>query len=300
MPLFKFGDVRPTEDQCLENLFNTRFGNKLCSKCKKESKFYRVKGRPCYECGHCGYQLYPKKDTIMEKSTISIGTWLEVIFLMVSDVNRISAIQMGRYIGEDTRTARRMCRKIREEMAKDNLEQLSGTIEVDETYIGGDLKNKKNHERWKNKKNSHRNKFLVMGILQRGTRLKLRYVKDTSEEILNGQITANVQAGSTIYSDENAVYKKLPDLGYKHDFVTHKKKEYVRGNITTNGIENVWSIMKTDMRNTFVRISTFYVQNYLYEYEFRYNNRNETNLTRFLKLTDSIGFDLSSYFNQDI
>lgn len=279
----------PTEDQCLENLFKTQFGGKPCPKCPNGTKYYRVKNRPCFECGTCGNHIHPRHGTIMEKSRTPITKWLEAIFYMVNDKSRISANKMAVDIGVSYECAHRMMMKIREVMQNDNLDLLSGIIEVDETYVGGKIKNKRRHQR--KMLHSHSNKTIVMGMVQRHGRAKFRVVEDTSGKVLNGQILEHVAKGSTIYSDENAVYKKLPKLGYNHDFITHSRGEYGRGDVTTNRIENCWMLIKNSIRGTHKRLKGKHLQTYLYEAEFQYNNRNESNLAKFFKVAKLVGFD---------
>lgn len=225
----------------------------------------------------------------MEKSRTPITKWLEAIFYMVNNKSRISASKIAVDIDVSYECAHRMMMKIREAMQNDNLDLLSGIIEVDETYIGGKIKNKRRHER--KMLHSHSNKTIVMGMVQRNGRAKFRVVTDTSGKVLNGQIVEHVEKGSTIYSDENAVYKKLPTLGYSHDFITHSKGEYGRGDVTTNRIENCWMLIKNSIRGTHKRLKGIHLQTYLYEAEFQYNNRNETNLAKFLKVAKLVGFD---------
>ncbi len=291
----RFIENLPNEDQCLENLFKNRFGGKPCPKCAKETKYYRVKNRPCYECGNCGKQIHPRRGTIMEKSKTPVAKWLEAIFYMVNDKSRISSSKMAVDIEVSYKCSHRMMMKIREAMQNDNLDLLSGIIEVDETYIGGMIKNKRRHQR--KMLNSHSNKTIVMGMVQRNGRAKFRVVADTSGKILNGQIVKHVAKGSTVYGDENAVYKKLPTLGYCHDFITHGKGEYGNGDVTTNRIENCWMLIKNSIRGIHKRLKGRHLQTYLYEAEFQYKNRNETNLNRFLKVARLIGFDLEQNIN---
>jgi transposase len=282
----------PDEDTCLDNLFVSRFGGKPCSKCQQHTKFYRIKGRKCFQCDSCLHQVYPMKGTIMERSTTELRKWLTVIHEMMVAKTGVSMVEISIRIGVTYKCAFRMCHKIRSAMADDNLGELAGIIEVDETYVGGKRRNKAK----KPKFNSNANKIIVMGIYQRSGNIKLCVVGNTGEDDLIPFITSNVVVGSTIYSDENAVYKKLPGYGYLHKYITHKNEEWARGPVTTNRIEGCWSRFKNTIRGTYVHISGQYMESYLREYEFRHNNRKETNLQKFLILTGLIGFDLSEAF----
>lgn len=276
----------PDNDTCLGHLFRVRFGGKPCEKCGEKSKHHKINGRKCFQCSNCLHQIYPMKDTIMENSTTDIRKWMLAIYFMVSSKNGISAKEIQRHISVTYKCAWRMCHKIRETMAEDNLDVLFGTIEVDETYVGGKLQNRSKDKNF----NYHSNKTIVLGMYQREGKLKLRVVENTSQNELLPIITSQIAKFSTVYSDENAVYKKLPKYDYKHSYITHKKKEWARGDITTNRIEGCWSRFKNTIRGTYISVDKKHMENYLREFEFRHNNKKEPSLTRFLKVAEFIGF----------
>lgn len=290
--LEKFVLQMPNEDVCLENLFKVNFTFDRCPKCENHSKYLRVKGRKCFQCNNCLNQIYPMESTIMKNSTTEIRKWLMVMFLMAHSKNGISAKEISSSVDVTYKTAWRMVHKIRELMSNDNLGVLSGIIEIDETFVGGRLRNK---ERSKNF-NPFTNKMVILGMYQRGGKIKTRLVENTSKESLLPVILDKIKNGATVYSDENGTYKNLPSLGYHHDFITHKKKEWGRGEVTTNRIEGVWSNLKNIIRGTYRHFKPKYAENYLREHEFRLNNRKETNLERFLKLSRFAGFELEKFY----
>lgn len=283
----------PDNDSCLENLFMIRFGRKPCEKCGQHTKFYRIKKRKCFQFPSCQHQVYPMKGTIMENSTTDLRKWMGAIYHMVISKNGISAKEMQRHIKVTYKCAFRMCHKIRGVMEEDNLGILRGTVEVDETYIGGKLQNREKDPKF----NFLSNKTIVLGMYQWNGKIKLRKVKNTGQNDLFPHITTLVETGSTIYSDEHAPYKKLPNEGYKHDFITHKKKEWARGKVTTNRIEGCWSRFKNTIRGTYISIGAEHMESYLREVEFRNNNRKLTTLERFLKVLGFVGFDFQRNLN---
>lgn len=125
------------EDDCLELVFNNRYGNTThCPSCTKKTTFYRVRDRKCYSCQFCGYQLHPLAGTIFHKSPTPLKLWFYAIFLFSASKNGVSAKELQRLLGVTYKTAWRMAKQIRLLM-RDDGDKLDGTVEVDETYIEG-------------------------------------------------------------------------------------------------------------------------------------------------------------------
>lgn len=230
--------------------------------------------------------------TIFENSSTPLRDWLTAIFFMVNCKNGTSAREISGLIGVTYKCAWRMCHKIREAMALDNLGELSGIIEIDETFIGGKKKNRTGSKKF----NPFTNKATVLGIYQRNGRLKTCLVKNTSKKSLLPPIQARVKTGSTIYSDENSVYKSLPKLGYSHDYVTHKDYQWANFDVTTNRIEGCWSRLKNSIRGVYIHFSQKHMEKYLREFEFRHNNRKKGNLTKFLRVCELVGFEFDDFY----
>ena len=135
----------PNDDVCLEHLMRVRYGKRhKCQSCQRIAHYYRVAGRRCYECEHCGYQVYPTAGTPFEQTRTPLTDWFFVMFLFAASRNGVAAKEVQRQLGVTYKTAWRMCHKIREHMGKvDGDRPLGGAgreapvVEVDEFYIGG-------------------------------------------------------------------------------------------------------------------------------------------------------------------
>ena len=253
----------PNDDTCLDYIFNQKYGKTYqCTACHKTG-FYRVKKRKCYACAWCGQQIHPTAGTIFHKSSTKLTNWFYALFLASQSKNGVSAKALERQLGVTYKCAWRIARKIRELMSQEGGDMLSGTIEVDETYIGG----------YKRGGQGGKGKVPVLGIVERKGEIRTKKIEGRhTHEILN-EIRKNVEKDTLIMSDQFGVYKKTKRLGYKHLAVNHWKKEFVRGNVHTNTIEGFWSQLKRSIDGTYHSISPKYLQAYLDEFAFRYNLR---------------------------
>lgn len=114
MDLSRFLELFPSSDACLDYL-KERFypDGASCPKCRKRTKFHRLKSRPAYSCQYCGHQVHPTSGTIFERSTTSLQLWFWAIYLVSSTRCKIPAKQLQRETGVAYKTAWRMLREIR-------------------------------------------------------------------------------------------------------------------------------------------------------------------------------------------
>lgn len=255
----------PDDESCFNYIFNLKFGKDfICPKCQLVGKWYRVRNRKIYSC-QCGYNLYPCKDTIFEKSRTSLQLWFYAIYLFSTSRHGVAAKELQRQLGVTYKTAWRMANKIRKHMIQiEDKTQLSGVIEVDETYVGG--KKRKGYGRGTTK-------TPLVGIVERGGRVKTRVVGNVGRKALEREVRDHVEKGSLIYSDEWYSYNQLDRHGYEHQTIKHSTKEYVRGAVHTNTIEGYWSRLKNSIRGTHIFVSKKYLHSYAAEFDFRYNRR---------------------------
>lgn len=263
----EFNEQFPDDDACLDAIFAMRYGDvDTCPKCGVVgTRFYHVKGRKCYACMHCGYQLHPLSQTIFHKSSTSLVSWFYVMFKFSNSKNGVAALEVQRDLGVTYKCALRMCRQVRKLMEQDD-DMLGGDghiVEMDETYIGGKHKMKQGRGK----------KQIVFGAVERYGRAKIKHVKSAGARVLLPEIQSMVVPHAQIFTDEWSAYKTLGRRGYSHTTVNHSRLEYVRGNVSTNAAEGFWSQLKRSIDGTYHAVSPRYLQYYLDEFSFRYSHR---------------------------
>ena len=153
--------------------------------------------------------------------------------------------------------------------------KFSGQIEADETYIGGKARNMHVEKRAKKITGTGgKDKTAVMGILERGGKVRTKVVDNTKKKTLQSEIREHVLAGSALFTDALKSYEGLDE--FQHEVVDHAV-EYVRGEVHTNGLENFWSLLKRGLSGTYVSVEPFHLFRYLDEQAFRYNHRQGLN-----------------------
>lgn len=271
MTLKQFQSKYPTDDACLEHLFETRYGTEpVCPKCGQIDTFHRLAKMPAFTC-NCGHHIHPMAGTPFQDTRTALTTWFHVMFLFCASRNGVSAKEVQRQTGVTYKTAWRMCRLIRSYMGwVDGDAPLggkgAGSIEIDKAFIGG--KDKAGFD----------DKAIVVGMVERGGEVITRIVDNKTSAEVVPHILSNVKAGSTVYTDEGRSFAPLAEYGYTHDTVNHFKKEYVRGPVHTNSIEAFWANVKRSISGTYVSVSKKHLQTYLREFEFRYNLRKHPHL----------------------
>ncbi len=255
-----------------------------CPHCKNE-KVYQKKDRlKVFDCNFCGRSFSIFKDTIFEKTSTDLQKWFFSIHLVLNAKKGISALQLQREIGVTYKTAWRVLHQIRQAMEDRNNEDFFDTIvEIDETYIGGKprKKNKRDDDEPPLKRGRGTKKTPIVAVVDREERKVFAKVanpnkkgqKLTGRQLIN--ILNQVCSGKnvTVISDEFKGYDKLKGTNYIHFRVDHTKM-FVDGDIHTNAVESFWAIVKRAFYGTYHRISVKYLQEYINEISFRYNNRN--------------------------
>jgi transposase-like protein/IS1 family transposase len=277
------------DNVCIEFVAALRWSDSkpVCPACEgREHSFLST--RKIWKCKACKKQFSVKYNTIFEDSPLGLDKWLTAIWMIANCKNGISSYEIHRALGITQKSAWFMLHRIRLAMEVGSIEKLSGTLEADETYIGGDAKNMHVKERKRRVKTagSPAHKSAVLGMVQRQGRVSAKVVVSRDAETIRNFVTERAEPGSHIMTDEWRGYHNLHDL-YVHSVVNHAI-EYVRENVHTNSIENFWSLLKRSIKGTYVSVAPEHLQAYIEEQSFRYNERKGTDLTRFLGMIKSI------------
>jgi len=272
-----------TEEQCLAYLEASRWPKGVrCPICgaKEISKITRKstgknKATKLYQCleKSCKQQFSAKTGTIFHDSHLPLNKWFTAIALMVDAKKGMSAMQLQRHLGVNYRTAWYLSHRIREAMDEPGGLKLTGTVEIDETYIGG------KHRGHKGKLKS---KDVVLGIRQRGGPLKLVQIKDNKAGTLYEAIAKHVDAKDTkhIVTDDAGAYNfRLTKFhNVRHSKIKHSRKEYVKGEVHTNTVESAFSLLKRAVIGTYHQLSIKHLQRYLDEFGYRFNRREDADM----------------------
>ena len=228
-----------------------------------------------YRCNQCKEDFTVRTGTIFERSHVPLHKWIYAMYLVVTARKGISSMQLAKEVGVTQKTAWFVLGRLRE-ACKGDLSKLSGTVEIDETYIGGESKNM--HKTVRKRKITGRggkDKAIVLGLRERGGRTKAIPVERTDAATLEFAILDRVEPGSTIHTDEWLGYTGLRHLGYQHETVDHRAGEYVRDDgVTVNDIEAVWAVLKRGIYGTFHHVSEKHLGRYVDEFTFRLNEGN--------------------------
>jgi len=272
----------PTDAACLEYIKEQRWpdGVAPCAKCERPTKHHHVGNRTAYACQYCGNHIYPLAGTIFEKSSTPLKTWFYAMYLMGSTRCGISAKQIQRETGVTYKTAWRMFSQVRKLLSDGDLQLEGPTVEVDEMYYGGKRKGQHGRPMRGDKK-----KIPVVAIVQRQGRVVAKVMPDLRSANVLRVIRNHVTPGSTIYTDEYNIYDRIPRMQakdgklarFKHKRIKHASGVYVVGDIHTNTVEGLWSLIKRGIGGVYHSVSPAYLQTYLDEYTFRYNRRHEGN-----------------------
>ena len=255
------------EDKCRRYLEGLRWPDGLeCPRCGGKT-ISRIKKRHQLDCDSCRYRFSVTAGTIFHDSHLPLWKWFVAVYLIVESKKGVSANQLKRTIGTTYKTAWYLSHRIRAALNEVDAQLLKEIVEVDETFVGGRMEGQGRGYKG--------NKTVVVGAMQRNGNICLKVVRGADRETLHGFIRENT-AGDTeaIYTDEWPAYKGIADKDTEHRTVKHRDKEYVaEGDVHTNSIENVWSLLKRSIVGSYHQVSAKHLDAYLDELEFRFNNR---------------------------
>ena len=252
-------------------------GNVTCPRCEQTRHSF-IKTRRLWFCYVCQKQFTVKVGTVMEDSPIGLDKWMVAIWMLANCKNGISSYELAKTLGVRQNTAWFMLHRIREAMKTDSRFKLGGNdggvVEMDETFVGGKVKNMHRNKRPKGPGVSGRPvagtaKTIVVGMLERNGRVRAEVVQERTHAVLHSLASKNIAPDTTLMTDEWGGYK---GANFQHEVINHADS-YVRGLVHTNGIENFWSLLKRSLHGTYISVEPFHLDRYIDEQAFRFNNR---------------------------
>jgi transposase-like protein len=265
-----------SEEKCREYLEQQRWnGTPACPFCGSLN-VHRFPNGKIFKCREkqCRSKFSVTVGTIYENTKIPLAKWFLATYILSVHSKGISSLQLASWLGVTQKTAWHLNHRIREMLTDKAPELLEGIVEVDETYVGGKLKNI--HAKKKEALKGLDNKTMVFGAVQRDGKVRTKVIPQTNLENVSKAIEDFVAHNSTMVTDEHHAYKQVGKK-YNHKTVNHRDKEYVRNEaglkVHTNNIEGYWNILKKQIDGIHHSVSPRHLQRYCNESAFRFNNR---------------------------
>ena len=292
LTLFKIFQQYSDEDKAREFVENLRWPNgPVCPHCQS-TKVYRLTPKATstkpgrkglLKCGTCRKQFTVMVSTIFSDSHIPLSKWVIAIHLLCASKKGISAHQIYRMLDlKSYKSAWFMMHRIRHAMTQEPLcSKLSGTVECDETYIGGKAKNM--HKKEREKKIQGRGavgKAPVVTLVEREGRVRSEHVKRVTEDNLKQVLQSYIDEKANLMTDEFTSYGNIGPLFASHETVNHSAGEYVREQAHINTAESVHSLLKRGVHGVYHHWSVQHLARYLAEFDFRFNLRKSPDGTR--------------------
>jgi transposase-like protein len=281
MTLTDLSHAYSTDDQCRALLKKLRWPYGVeCLRCKSKS-VNELSHYAKFECRECGYQFSVTTQTIFHDTHLALGIWFMAVLLLCEAKKSMSAHQLKRTLWGmnkgSYKTAWYLCHRVRKAMAMAERPMLDGTVEMDETYIGG------RQHRGRGWNTPGNNKEIVIGLRQRGGELRFFHASDAKSGTLAKYIKENISADvEVMVTDEMPAYPKAMITanvsGKKHKTIRHRDKVYVDGDVHTNTVESAFSLLKRGIVGSWHKLSAKHLPAYLAEMEFRFNRRKNPDL----------------------
>jgi transposase-like protein len=275
------------QDNALAYFAERRWPNGVeCPYCQSKNPMF-LATRRIWKCRACRKQFSVKVGSIFEDSPLGLDKWLPCVWLISNCKNGISSYEIARDLKVTQKTAWFMLHRVREAMQDKTTTKLCGTVEVDESFIGGKSRNMHKDRRERVITGTGgKDKAIALGMVERGGKVRTFATATRRKHELHKHIYENIQAGSAIYSDALKSYDGL-EFDYQRTVVDHAV-EYARGTVHTNRMENFWSLVKRQLQGTYVSVEPYHLFRYLDEESFRYNGRKLTDAERFFFLCSQI------------
>ncbi len=284
MNIVKLVEEFGSEENCRDYLERLRWPQgPICPRCGSVS-ISRIDTREQFDCNDCRFRFSVRSGTIFHDSHLPLWKWFLTTYMMIEAKKGVSANQIKRTIGVSYKTAWYLCHRIRAAMTEARPRRLRNTVEADETWVGGKARGFG--------RGYTDNKTMVLGVVERNGQVRLKVARHADRETLHGFLRLHTHPRTRrIITDEWPAYKGIADRDTRHETVNHRAKEYVRGDVHTNTIESVWSLLNRSIVGSYHKLSAKHLDAYLDELEWKCNNRRNPYLFRdtILKLINSQG-----------
>ncbi|HTM25633.1 MAG TPA: IS1595 family transposase [Vicinamibacterales bacterium] len=256
-----------------------------CPQCKQTSTVYRMQPRKASKtpgrkgllrCRACKRQFTVTTGTVFEDSHIPMTKWLQAIYLITASKKGMSAHQLHRMLGLTYKAAWFMGHRLRYAMSVEPFgAKLSGIVEMDETFVGGKVRFARGAKAvdWRNAKTA------VVGLVERGGRVRAFPMERITAETLGAAISEHVAPDAIMMTDELPAYRKAVQ-GREHQHTTHYNREYVRGNVHSNTVEGFFSLLKRGITGVYHHVGKGHLSKYCDEFSFRYDARKVSDADR--------------------
>jgi transposase-like protein len=285
--LTDFTDYFCDEQTCVEHFTASRFRNgEYCPHCRHD-KIYKCGNGKRYQCAKCKQDFTIRTKTVFGESKLPLRKWYMAIYLLATSGKGISSVQLAKQVGVTQKTGWFIDHRVRSAM-KQNKGNLFGTIEADETFIGGLSKNMSKKRREATIKGTGgTGKVAIFGMRNRDGEVRAQVVPSVGMADLHKEIKSNVAQGATLYTDKWVAYRGLT-AQFKHSTVDHGAKQYVNGDCHTNGIESFWALFKRGYHGVYHHMSKKHLHRYVNEFTFRVNRRTRTMQSVFSDVLDRV------------
>lgn len=256
----------------------------VCPHCGGVERISKMQGQStrigAYKCYQCRSKFTVKVGTVFESSHVKLHIWLQAVALLTSSKKGISSNQLHRTLGVTLKTAWFMSHRVREAMRDGKLGPMGGNggiVEIDETYHGKVAKpldvTTSGRPFTKRGKSGPANKRAIVALVERGSSVRSIHVEHADKSTINLILRRNLAKEAHVHTDESRLYADMLEHVSSHESVRHTAGEYVRGDVHTNIVENVFSVFKRGMKGTYQHCAEKHLHRYLAEFDFRYNNR---------------------------